>query len=133
MDKKNKKIIILAIVFAVGFGIGAMLVVASSYAAETKKTFDAKKAYNYYCVQCHGLKGNGLGVNTPYMNVRPRDHTSAKDMNHLSNKQLFKAIKGGGLSVSKSVEMPPWGYTFTDQEIKALVYYLRELCQCKGR
>lgn len=119
----------------VGFGVGAMIVAASSFAADGKigTAIDAKHIYNAYCTQCHGINGNGLGINTPYMNVRPRDHTSKKDMNHLSDKQLFKAIKVGGLSISKSVEMPPWGYTFTDEEINALVSYLRELCDCKGR
>jgi len=27
--------------------------------------------------------------------------------------------------------MPPWGDTFTDNEIKDLVKHLRKLCKCK--
>ncbi len=33
--------------------------------------------------------------------------------------------------MAKSPLMPPWGATLTDEEIKALVGYLRELCNCE--
>lgn len=92
-----------------------------------------KQMYNVYCTQCHGVNGNGKGINTPYMNVQPRNHTSKKDMNHMSDKQLKRAIMHGGVKVSKSVEMPPWKYTFTDEEIDKMVAHLRVLCKCKGR
>lgn len=92
---------------------------------------DAKTLYKTYCVQCHGLSGNGKGLNTPFMNVQPRDHSSPKEMIPLQDKQIKKAITEGGLSVAKSVEMPPWGKTLTEAEIDSLVVYLRELCNCK--
>lgn len=92
---------------------------------------DAATIYKTYCVQCHGISGNGKGLNTPFMNVQPRDHSSAKEMIPLQDKQIKKAITMGGLSVAKSVEMPPWGNTLTEAEIDSLVVYLRELCKCK--
>ena len=91
----------------------------------------AKDNYNTYCVQCHGLKGNGMGMNIRDMSVQPRDHTDVKSMGGRSDDELFKVIKEGGMSISKSVLMPPWGSTFTDEEIKDLVKYLRDLCKCK--
>ncbi len=91
----------------------------------------AQDNYNTYCVQCHGIKGNGMGVNIRDMSVQPRDHTDAKAMSARTDAELFKVIKEGGLSVSKSVLMPPWGDTFTDDEIHDLVQYLRKLCHCK--
>ncbi len=99
-----------------------------SYAADAS----AMTNYKVYCIQCHGTKGTGKGINTHSMNVQPRDHTDAKGMSAISDAQLKKAIKEGGLSVSKSVLMPPWKATFTDVEIDALVKYLRELCKCSG-
>ena len=48
-----------------------------------------------------------------------------------SDEELFKVIKEGGLAISKSVIMPPWGDTFTDEEIHDLVRYLRHLCKCR--
>ncbi len=91
---------------------------------------DAKLIYRTYCTQCHGLDGSGKGVNTESMSVQPRDHTDPKGMSAISDAQLRKAIAKGGLSVSKSVLMPPWGATFNDEELDALVSYLRELCKC---
>jgi len=91
----------------------------------------AKDNYNTYCIQCHGMQGNGMGVNIRDMSVQPRDHTDAKAMGGRSDDELFKVIKEGGLSISKSVLMPPWGDTFTDNEIHDLVKYLRTLCKCK--
>lgn len=87
--------------------------------------------YNTYCIQCHGMQGNGMGVNIRDMSVQPRDHTDSKAMGGRSNDELFKVIKEGGLSINKSVLMPPWGATFTDTEIHDLVTYLRKLCKCK--
>ncbi|MHA1598183.1 MAG: c-type cytochrome [Alphaproteobacteria bacterium] len=90
----------------------------------------AKQKYDAYCVQCHGLTGNGMGVNVRDMSVQPRDHTDAKSMRGRSDEELFKVIKEGGLSISKSVLMPAWKGTLTDAEITELVGYLRELCDC---
>jgi cytochrome c oxidase cbb3-type subunit 3 len=94
---------------------------------------DAKLIYRTYCTQCHGLGGGGKGVNTQSMSVQPRDHTDPKGMSAISDAQLKKAIAKGGLSVSKSVLMPPWGATLNDEELDALVSYLRDLCKCSEK
>jgi cytochrome c oxidase cbb3-type subunit 3 len=77
------------------------------------------------------MNGDGKGVNIRDMSVQPRDHTDAKDMSTRSDEELFKAIKEGGQAISKSVLMPPWSGTFTDEEINDLVKYLRTLCNCR--
>jgi cytochrome c oxidase cbb3-type subunit III len=87
--------------------------------------------YKTYCVQCHGMDGNGKGVNIRDMSVQPRDHTDAKSMSTRSDDALFKVIKEGGLSIDKSVLMPSWGDTLTDDEIHDMVKHLRTLCKCK--
>jgi cytochrome c oxidase cbb3-type subunit III len=87
--------------------------------------------YRVYCTQCHGIEGDGRGVNTPDMAVLPRDHTDRGEMSARTDADLFKAIQGGGKAVNKSVLMPPWGGNLSDEDIRALVAYLRELC-CNG-
>ena len=87
--------------------------------------------YKTYCVQCHGMDGNGKGVNIRDMSVQPRDHTDAKEMSGRTDDQLFKVIKEGGPSIDKSVLMPSWGSTLSDDEIKDMVQHLRKLCKCK--
>ncbi len=87
--------------------------------------------YKTYCWQCHGMTGNGNGINVRDMSVQPRDHTDAKEMSARSDEDLFTAIKKGGQAINKSVLMPPWDGVLGDEEIHGLVRYLRELCQCR--
>ncbi len=76
------------------------------------------------------MQGNGQGINVRDMSVQPRDHTDAKAMSTRTDADLFKVIKEGGLSIDKSVLMPPWGDTLSDDEIHDMVQYLRKLCKC---
>jgi len=91
----------------------------------------ASENYRTYCMQCHGMTGNGMGANIQDMSVQPRDHTDAKSMSSRTDAELFKVIKEGGLAINKSSLMPPWDSTFTDNEINDLVKHLRKLCKCK--
>jgi len=91
----------------------------------------AEDNYKTYCWQCHGMSGIGNGINVRDMSVQPRDHTDGKDLSTRSDDELFMAIKEGGQAVSKSVLMPHWDGVFRDEEIRDLVRYLRELCQCE--
>jgi len=84
--------------------------------------------YKTYCMQCHGMHGKGDGVNVPAMNILPRDHSDNKYMMTRTNTEIYKAIKFGGPAVNKSVKMPAWGDTFTEQEIHELVGHIRTLC-----
>jgi len=36
-----------------------------------------KKLYEAKCAQCHGLKGDGKGIATPFLRPEPRDFTRA--------------------------------------------------------
>jgi cytochrome c oxidase cbb3-type subunit III len=100
-----------------------------SLPAMAKET--AADNYKTYCVQCHGMDGNGNGVNVRDMSVQPRDHTDAKSMSGRSDDTIFKVIKEGGPSIEKSILMPPWGDTLSDEEIHDMVQHLRTLCKCK--
>lgn len=90
----------------------------------------AKDNYQTYCVQCHGLEGNGKGINVLDMSTQPRDHTDAKEMSARTDQELFKVIKDGGQAINKSVLMPPWSSILMDEEINDLVKHLHQLCQC---
>jgi cytochrome c oxidase cbb3-type subunit 3 len=115
----------------INVGVCAVLLCAIfiSLPAAAKET--AADNYRTYCVQCHGLQGNGKGVNNRDMSVQPRDHTDAKAMSSRSDDDLFKVVKEGGLAIDKSVIMPPWADTFSDEEIRDLVQHMRTLCKCK--
>lgn len=83
--------------------------------------------YQLYCAQCHGVRGNGKGINAPYLFVAPRDHTSLDEMGMLTDERLFAAIKFGGTAVGKSALMPSWNGTVADADIHLLVQYVRGL------
>lgn len=104
--------------------IAASAALATAASAEEPNPH-AVKLYNTYCVQCHGINRDGNGINSPGMAVKPRDHTDTKAMGDTPDDVLFKAIKGGGLAVGKSVLMPRWEDVISDDEIKQLVAYLR--------
>lgn len=84
--------------------------------------------YEIYCTQCHGKNGTGEGINVRDMSVQPRNHTDSDEMITRTDEDLEKVIKQGGKSVDKSVLMPAWGDNLSDEQVEALVKYLRELC-----
>jgi mono/diheme cytochrome c family protein len=86
-----------------------------------------KTLYLTFCSQCHGVQGNGKGLNAVSMSVAPRNHTSNEEMAGLTDERLFAAIKFGGAAVGKSSFMPSWAPLLTDADIDALVAYLHKL------
>ena len=91
----------------------------------------AEDNYKLYCAQCHGLKGNGAGINKADIPTTPRDHTNSVEMARLKDSDLYLVIEQGGIATGKSTLMPPWKGVLTASEIKEMVNYLRELCKCK--
>jgi cytochrome c oxidase cbb3-type subunit 3 len=95
-------------------------------------TAETREVYQWYCSQCHGLKGKGDGVNAKLLTVPPRDHTKADYLETRTDQQLFNAIKQGGLAVGRAPCMPSWGNTLDEETIHSLVGYIRELCECEA-
>lgn len=120
---------LVAVLSAVAL-LAAVSVEPSAARAEETGVAAAKTNYETYCVQCHGLRRNGTGVNVPYMSVKPRDHTDAKAMGDLPDDQIFRAIKEGGLANNKSVLMPAFAAVLSDDKITDMVAYLRQVCKC---
>ncbi len=124
----RKTTIVPAVIATFVFSFGFVLSMAGSASAES-----AADNYNLFCVQCHGTKGTGKGVNAPALAVAPRNHTSAKDMSALKDADVFKAIKEGGVAVGKSTQMPSFASNMTDAEITEMVKHLRGMCKCEGK
>ena len=83
--------------------------------------------YQLFCSQCHGIQGDGKGINAPSMFVSPRDHTSSEEMGMLTDDRLYAVIKYGGTAVGKSALMPSWNGVIKDSDVKLLTEYLRML------
>ena len=85
----------------------------TSYKAIGRQTFSAN------CAQCHGKDGRG-GGSAPTL-------YSSEFLKSTSDAQIF-ALVAGGVS---GTEMPAWsldyGGTFTDEQVRQVVTYLRSL------
>jgi cytochrome c oxidase cbb3-type subunit 3 len=99
-----------------------------SAALEAADAEQGRLLYRDNCAQCHGLEGSGKGINAPHLEVAPRNHTDYEEMNARTNEELFKAISEGGQAVNKSVLMPNWGHTLSEEDINNLIAFLRKLC-----
>ena len=94
---------------------------------------DAEQNFRFYCAQCHGETGLGDGPNvTESFATDPRNFTNAAEMEKLTDADIKNVILDGGPSASKSELMPPWSKTLTEEEVEALVSYLRQLCKCQA-
>lgn len=108
--------------------LSLFLVLGLSQQALAADAEAGKQLYRVNCSQCHGLEGTGKGINAPHLEVAPRNHTDYEEMIARTDDELYKAISEGGQAVNKSVLMPNWGKTLSNEEIENLIAYLRKIC-----
>ena len=80
--------------------------------------------YQRYCQVCHGEDGGGDGIMTNLIKMRPTDHSNPIAMARLSNDELVNSIRDG-----TGEYMPAWKDILTQDEVEALVSYIRLLAQ----
>lgn len=85
--------------------------------------------YAQNCASCHGARGGADGPVGAALNPRPARHDEGAYMNALTNEHIFTVIEQGGPSVGKSALMAPWGGSFSDQQIRDLVAFVRTLAE----
>ena len=129
---KRRAIILPVLVAVLSLGLGA---------CADKNVSEGKRIFAYYCVQCHGEKGQGNGYNAVNVDPPPRDLTDAFEpyMGESSNEILFKGIKEGVAGFYPDIAepmdedeggsplMPYWGYTLDDKQIWSVLAYIRTL------
>jgi mono/diheme cytochrome c family protein len=107
--KAMKKILIL------GLAIIGMAALSASAA-------DAKAIYEKDCAKCHGPDGKGdtkMGKK-----AGAKDYTDAKVQEAMKDGEMAKAIKDG-VKDGDTVKMKGFADTLSDDEVKALVAYVR--------
>ena len=85
-----------------------------------------KSKYDMYCVACHGADGKANGAAAAAMKPRPRNFTDKKWQASVDDARLVKVLKEGGASVGLSSSMAAWSGVLTDDEINAVVAYVRD-------
>ena len=97
------------------------LLVASAYSL---RAADAKASWDKHCAQCHGKTGAADTKMGKQLNAR--DLTDAKVQATFTDAKATQSIKEGVKEGSKTT-MTAFAGKLTDDEIKALVAYVRTL------
>jgi cytochrome c oxidase cbb3-type subunit 3 len=106
-----------------------------STAARAADLTSAASSYTDTCAKCHGPAGKGDGPKAAELKdkdgklVASGDLSDCAKMSKITDDDMFKELKEGGVSVGKSKFMTPYGDAMEDDEIKAMVAYVRTLCK----
>ena len=102
-----------------------LLLVSSLMVASSFTLFGADAAANYakHCAACHGKDGKGQTVQGKKSGAK--DYTDPKVQASFSDSDAVKAIKEGVNEGGKD-KMKAYGDKLSDEEIKALVAYVRD-------
>jgi len=83
---------------------------------------DAKENWTKHCAKCHGADGKGQTKMGQQSGAK--DYTDAKVQAEIKDDTAIKNIKDG-LIVDGKKKMDPFKEKLTDEEVKALVAYIR--------
>jgi len=85
---------------------------------------EAKENWEQHCAKCHGADGKGDTKMGKKLEVR--DYTNAAVKASLKDEEALKALKEGLTKDGKQL-MKPFSPDISDDELKALIAYLRTL------
>jgi mono/diheme cytochrome c family protein len=81
------------------------------------------------CVWCHASSTPAGPSNISNLKPTPALANDGATLNSLSDEYLQNVITLGGSAMSKSAMMPSWGMTLTQQEIRAVISFMRAIAQ----
>jgi mono/diheme cytochrome c family protein len=90
---------------------------------------EAERLYLGLCATCHGADGRGSWRAALFL-VKPGRLSDAAVIDARSDQYLFDLIKHGGASIGRP-GMPAFGATLTDDDIRAMVGYVRGLSRAR--
>jgi len=79
-----------------------------------------------YCSRCHDPESTRERVsNYDNLTTKPHAFSEGDTLNKMSDTDLVAIISHGGPALSRSPEMPAFGYTLSKSDIQALISYIR--------
>ena len=87
-----------------------------------------QRLYYAFCASCHGLDGGGSWRAALFL-IRPGNLADGH-LRDAPEPYLFDIIKNGGAPIGRP-GMPGFGFSLSDEDIRALVSYLRALPQTR--
>ncbi len=100
--------------------MGSALLIAGAVSA---RAADAKENWDSKCKVCHGPDGKGKTKMGEKYGIK--DYTDAKVQEAMKEDAMIKAIKEG-VKDGEKTKMKGFGEALSDDEIKALVKYIRD-------
>jgi mono/diheme cytochrome c family protein len=94
-------------------------------AAATARAADVKEVWDKNCASCHGKEGKGDTKAGKKADVK--DLTDSKYQASFTDEQMFKQIKEGLKDKNGKEKMKAFGDKISDEEIKALITFVRGL------
>lgn len=82
-----------------------------------------RKIYDRVCRNCHGESGDGTGHSGAMLPVKPRDFTNCLFQKRRTDGELYYVVKFG------SWPMPPMVPLITEDEVWAVIAYIRTFCK----
>jgi len=101
-------------------GAGVML---ASVGVGRAQAEDGKPLYEKSCVACHGPGGKGDGPAGKMLKPPPGDLATV--LKGMGDADIAKVIKEGGKAVGKAPTMPAYGSKLSDEQIQAVVQYIK--------
>lgn len=121
-------------------GVVALTVTSGCALFEDEKTAKGRTLYRHYCMHCHGENGQqGEGFNWDRMpDPRPRDLSESAAMSTFSDEEIFNTISRDMRDTTLQdvlddenyfavATMPTFKYTLSEEELWAIVGYVRTL------
>lgn len=121
-------------------GVAALAVTSGCALFEDEKTAKGRTLYRHYCMHCHGETGQqGEGFNWERMpDPRPRDLSESAAMSTFSDEEIFNTISRDMRDTTLQdvlddenyfavATMPTFKYTLSEEELWAIVGYVRTL------
>lgn len=88
-----------------------------------------KRLFYTYCVWCHADATPAGPSNRSNINPPPPLANDGTTWNPLSDEWLRNSITLGGSAMGKSGLMPAWGKTLSQEDVNALISFLRAIAQ----
>ncbi|MBI3358748.1 MAG: c-type cytochrome [Nitrospirae bacterium] len=104
----------------------ALFFLSPNPAISSDDVVGGRHIFEHYCAVCHGKAGKGDGVNAKMLDPHP-SNLAGSEVASRSDKEIYDVIEKGGAGVDLAATMPPWGKTFSLDQIKELVAYVRLL------
>ena len=100
----------------------ALISWASHASANPADLETGRDIFYKHCKACHGDKGDGKTFASNVLNPPPKNFTAKKSKKELTEERMIQSVTKG----RKGTAMMPWESNLTQEEIRAVVIYIRQ-------